>query len=465
MALRRFYRLILLIILIFIIGVFSFSTLAQENTTEEECQTREECEALLKKYEEEIATYETSITKTQKEKDTLANKIKILKDQIKKLELQIYQSNLMIKDLGLQIEDTTSSIDKNTLKIEELKGDLENILRLINEEDQKSLVEVLFSSHSMSDFFDNVMALETLNSRNQELLKDIKNLKTYLEDQKESLDQEKSDLEKLTAMKNLQKQQSETTTKQQEVLLEVTKGKESEYQKLLKEKQKMAADIRARIFELIGVPQAPTFGEAYELAKYVAGVTGIRPAFLLAILTQESNLGKNVGQCYLVNQTTGAGIQILSGKTQAKTMNPSRDVPVFLKITAELGRDAFHTPVSCPMSFGWGGAMGPAQFIPSTWASYKDRVKAITGSADPWNIKDSFIASALYLTDYGAKSQEANGEWRAAMIYFSGSTNTKYRFYGDSAIATAAQYEKDIQTIENTASNSSSLGVLLDPLP
>jgi membrane-bound lytic murein transglycosylase B len=182
-------------------------------------------------------------------------------------------------------------------------------------------------------------------------------------------------------------------------------------------------------------------------------------------LTQESNLGKNVGQCYLVNQTTGAGIQILSGKTQAKTMNPSRDVPVFLKITAELGRDAFHTPVSCPMSFGWGGAMGPAQFIPSTWASYKDRVKAITGSADPWNIKDSFIASALYLTDYGAKSQEANGEWRAAMIYFSGSTNTKYRFYGDSAIATAAQYEKDIQTIENTASNSSSLGVLLDPLP
>jgi peptidoglycan hydrolase CwlO-like protein len=465
MTLRRFQRLIFLIILIFVISVFGFSVSAQESTTEEECKTREECEALLKKYEEEIATYETSIAKTQKEKDTLANKIKILQDQIKKLDLQIYQSNLMIKDLSLQITDTTSSIDKNTLKIEELKGDLANILRLLNEEDQKSLVEVLFSSHSVSDFFDNVMALETLNSRNQELLKDIKNLKTYLEDQKNSLDQEKSDLEKLTAMEDLQRQQSQTTKKQQEALLEVTKGKESEYQKLLKEKQKKAADIRARIFELIGVPQAPTFGEAYDLAKYVEGVTGIRPAFLLAVLTQESNLGKNVGQCYLVNQTTGAGVQILSGKTQAKTMNPSRDVPIFLEITAELGRDPFHTPVSCPMSFGWGGAMGPAQFIPSTWANYKDRVRTITSSADPWNIKDSFIASALYLTDYGAKSQDANGEWRAAMIYFSGSTNTRYRFYGDSVMATAAQYENDIQTIENTASNSPSLGVLLEPLP
>ncbi|GAH47901.1 unnamed protein product, partial [marine sediment metagenome] len=57
-----------------------------------------------------------------------------------------------------------------------------------------------------------------------------------------------------------------------------------------------AAEIRARIFELIGVPKAPTFGEALDIAKYVEGITGARPAFLLAILQQESAIGKNVGQ-------------------------------------------------------------------------------------------------------------------------------------------------------------------------
>jgi len=35
-----------------------------------------------------------------------------------------------------------------------------------------------------------------------------------------------------------------------------------------------------------------TFGEAVTLAKKTAALVGIRPAFLLAILTQESNIDK-----------------------------------------------------------------------------------------------------------------------------------------------------------------------------
>jgi membrane-bound lytic murein transglycosylase B len=102
------------------------------------------------------------------------------------------------------------------------------------------------------------------------------------------------------------------------------------------------------------------------------------------------------------------------------------------------------------MSFGWGGAMGPAQFIPSTWMTYKGKVKNITGKpADPWNINDAFLASALYLSDCGAKQKNYDGEWKAAMIYFAGSINTKYRFYGDSVIKITKQYEEDIKAIEN----------------
>ncbi|MDO8639328.1 MAG: hypothetical protein Q7R53_00245, partial [bacterium] len=101
------------------------------------------------------------------------------------------------------------------------------------------------------------------------------------------------------------------------------------------------------------------------------------------------------------------------------------------------------------MSFGYGGAMGPGQFIPSTWVSYRDRVKETTGKAgDPWNIKDSFLAAGFYLADYGAKNQTYNSEWKAAMIYFSGSTNSKYKFYGDSVMGIASRYENDIKAIE-----------------
>lgn len=457
---KKHIRILKLVLTLFLISalfkIFPFEKIsAQEN---DQCGTREECEVILRQYEEEIAKYEADISKTQKEKDTLNNKITILKNQIKKLDLQISQSNLMIKDLTLQLQDTEGSIEKNSLKIEKEKENLSNILRSIYEEDQKSLLEILLSEEDFSGFFDNLMALENLNYRNTDLLKEIKNLKAYLENQKESLDQEKTELGKVSEMQQLQKQENESVKKQQESLLAKTKGKESEYQKLLKSSQQKAAEIRARIFELIGIPQAPTFGEAYELAKYVEGATGIRSALLLAVLTQESNIGKNVGQCFLVNASTGEGVRIQSGKSASRTMKPGQNISAFLQITQELGRDPLNTPVSCPMSYGWGGAMGPAQFIPSTWMIYQDRVRAITGTADPWNIKDAFVAAALYLKDKGAGSQNYNDEWRAAIAYFAGNVNLKYRFYGDSVMATATQYEKDIKEIEQLATNS-------EPLP
>jgi len=409
---------------------------------------RQQLEDQLKELEAKISQYEKDITKTQQEKKTLQNQVYILKKKIETLNLQIKQSNIMIEDLSLQIADTEKSIEQTQLKIEDSQEKLSATLRLIYEEDQRSLVEIILSEPKLSDFFDNLVSLEALSSKSKDLLKDIKALKGDLENQKQSLDSEKEELEGISRMQTLQRQESESTRKDQEKLLELTKGKESEYQKILKISKEMAAQIRTRIFELVGVPDAPTFGEALEIAKYVENTTGVRAAYVLAILSQESNMGKNVGQCYLKDKATGTGTVAKSGKAISRVMKPTRDVEPFMTITAEWSRDPFKTLVSCPMSYGWGGAMGPAQFIPSTWAMYKDRIKAVTGSADPWKIKDAFVATALYVKDKGAASQTYNDEWRAAISYFSGSVNLTYRFYGDSVMNIAKKYEEDIKSIE-----------------
>ncbi len=416
---------------------------------------RESLEEELKKLEEQIAQYQEDINKTEQEKRTLQDQIYILRKQIEKLDLQIYQSNIVIKDLSYQVVDTGESITKTSDKIYETKDKLADILQLIYEEDQKSLLEVLLSEAELSDFFNNLIALETLNNKNQELLEEIKGLKVALENQKQSLDEEKTNLESAVKIKTLQKQESEYSQQQKDYFLRLT---EAEYQEHLKKREtaeKKAAEIRARIFELIGVPEAPTFGEALDIAKYVENLTGVRPALLLAVLKQESDIGKNVGQCYLKNPSTGGGVVAYNSKEVSGVMKPSRDVPHFLTITAELGRDPYNTPVSCPMSYGWGGAMGPAQFIPSTWMIYRDKVAGITGkAADPWNIKDAFLAAALYLKDYGAANQTYNSEWKAAMIYFSGTSKRTsyngYGFYGDSVMNITAQLQKDIDTIEES---------------
>ena len=451
MIFSRISKLILLSILILAFGfglLPNLFSLAQTNPQEE----RQSLEKELKELEEKIAQYEKDITKTAQEKKTLQNQIYSLRKRIEQLDFQIRQSNLMIKDLGFQIKDTEGSIEKTSFKIEDSKQKLANILRLIYEEDQKSLIEILLSEPKLSNFFDNLIALESLSSKNQELLEDIKALKSDLGEQKQSLSEEKGDTEKVAKIQALQKQESEAIKRDQEYFLKLT---ETQYQQYLKEKQeveKKAAEIRARIFELVGVPKVPTFGEALDIAKYVERITGVRPAFLLAILQQESAIGKNVGQCYLTNPTTGEGIRVSTGNITPRTMKPTRDVQPFLQITKELSRDPYKTLVSCPMSFGWGGAMGPAQFIPSTWMLYKDRLRSILGKpADPWNIQDAFLASGLYLSDYGAKTKTQNGEWRAAMIYFSGSTtNSAFYWYADNVLKIAAGFEKDIETIEKS---------------
>ncbi|MBI2625186.1 MAG: lytic murein transglycosylase [Candidatus Nealsonbacteria bacterium] len=408
---------------------------------------RKALEEELVKIEDEISKYESDIKKTEQEKATLENKIYILKSQIKKLDLQIYQTNVVIKDLTSQIGDTELSINNTSLKIEQSAKGLVEILRAIYEEDQKSLFEILISEGA-SEFFNNLVGLENLSERSKELLSDIKELKSYLEKQKQSLDDEKEEMGKLVIVSNLQKQENEVKKMEQERILDVTKGKEGEYQKLLSSAQKRAQEIRSRIFDLIGVPEAPTFGEAYEMAKAVYRQTGVRPALLLAVLTQESNIGKNVGQCFLSDSNTGSGVRTGSRQNIAKVMNPTRDVPHFLNITKGLGRDPYNTPVSCPISSvgGYGGAMGPAQFIPSTWANYKDKISnLIDRSPDPWNIKDAFLAAGVYLKELGV----LNNEFRAVMRYFSGSSWSRYEeFYGRSVLAITAQYEKDIQELE-----------------
>lgn len=206
--------------------------------------------------------------------------------------------------------------------------------------------------------------------------------------------------------------------------------------------------IKNKKFELLGGVDSISFSEALDIAKYVSGITGIRPAFLLGIIKQELSL-EQFDMCYLTDPKTGNGANAITGVSTTRVMNPIRDVPQFLVIAKELGKDPSKIMVTCPMSFGWGGAMGPADFIPSTWIKYKDKIEVVTGEkADPWKVRDAFLAAGMYLSDSGAKSQNIQGEWNSAMIYFSDSINSPYTWYANGAISLAEEIQKDIEKIE-----------------
>jgi membrane-bound lytic murein transglycosylase B len=232
--------------------------------------------------------------------------------------------------------------------------------------------------------------------------------------------------------------------------LNLNKKEQKTYKSTIADKTKRAGEIRNALFALRDTA-AIKFGDAVAYAKSASAKTGVRAAFILSIIQQESNLGANVGACYLRDQETGSGVKKSSGAFVANVMKPTRDVKPFLQVTSDFGRDPMNTPVSCPLNVGYGGAMGPAQFIPSTWILFKDRIGAIRGkvSADPWDPQDAFLASGLYLADLGASSQTASTERNAACRYYSGkSCSGSNSFYGNQVMARVKTMQDNIDLLQ-----------------
>ncbi len=422
----------------------SMSTSASAELRQKQAQ-KSQLEQQLAEIQKQIDQYEQQLTGVKSEKNTLANKIKQLKTQQSKINLQIKQTNLNIQNIQLDMDQTQDKISENEQKQKVLEGEIAYILRQIYDKDRASpMLNALLSSEGFSGLYteinDQIKTHQGLASVLEQLRNQAAELRQYQVDLANQQDQQ----ENLIRVAGLQNQELAGSIGEQNNLLQITKGREADYQVVLGDAKRRAAEIQNRLYELLGVSKNITFGQAVEIAQMASRLTGVRAAFLLAILTQESNLGKNVGTCNRPGDPPEKSWRVV--------MKPERDQQPFLQITAELGLDPDTTPVSCPMrdkngkQIGWGGAMGPAQFIPSTWMGYKDKVSAITGkSANPWDIRDAFLAAAIKLAAGGAGTQE--GEWAAAMRYFSGGTNPAFRFYGDNVVAMANRYQGDIESL------------------
>jgi peptidoglycan hydrolase CwlO-like protein len=412
-------------------------------------------ESELAELETKIAEYEKTVQGYKQQGSTLTEEISRLNAQINKMALQVKSITLNLSKLSGEISVTTNKIGETESEIDQKKTRIAAALRDIERNENQNLVEILLTNPSLSDFFGNINNIMIVQESLSADLKELQGLREDYLDQKEQLGLQKADAESLKAYQESQRKTVESLKQDKNEVLSVTKGKEAAYQKLLTETKKTASEIRARLFHLVGGGEM-TFAQAYEYARFAESSTGVRAALLLAVLDQESALGKNVGRC-----------------DYQTAMHPKRDIPAFLKIIAELGMQqdlaSGTIKVSCPITSdgAYGGAMGPAQFIPSTWLLYKDRISEITGvkPANPWNNRDAFVATSLYLKDaynstacrnYGSANkhilpEQTLRERCAAAQYYAGSRWYTYRFaYGEPVLDRAAGFEDDIAVLNSS---------------
>ncbi len=416
--------------------IFYFSFVAKKVSASFDCLTltpsssesqKSYCKNELAQIEAELQDLLNKQKEQKKQTGTLKGDVDYLTSQINALKTKIKARVLAIAQLKVNITEKTNTINTLSTKINREYESLAQLLRNTNEFDNENLVHLILSDSSVSNFYSDLESYASIKQAVKDSVDVIKGVKTQTEVAKQDLEtKQNAETDAKAQLEDAQRTVAKSEA-DKKVLLAVSKEKEAAYQTLAAQKKAQADKIRAALFPLAGTSTKIDFGTALVYANEAKKATGIDPAFLLAILTQESNLGANVGQCYLTNPNTGSGVGKNTGTPFEHVMKPmglagrKGDVDDFLKITDALGLNAFQTAVSCPIAGvgGYGGAMGPAQFIPSTWAGYVSRLKNLLNhEPNPWNPRDAFFASAIMLTDKGAIGDSASAQARAACSYY-----------------------------------------------
>jgi len=407
---------------------FPFITLAA--LTPEE---RAELERQLAAVEKEISENKTVLDQKKGERQSLERDVAVLDGQVKEAQLAIRQRDLAIRKLTDGIVDKEAAIKVLDLKVVKGQESVAQMIRRTREIDDVSLVELTLGN-SLSDLFSEVDSFQAVQIALDYSFKEMAAAREDLGARKEALLGQQSEEEELRQLQVHQQRALQVAEQEKTELVKAVKGQEAIYQDVIAAQTKTAGEIRSRLFELRDSSAIP-FGKAYEYAKEASAATGVRPAVILGILAQESNLGENVG--------TG---------NWNDDMHPTRDRPVFAELMAELGVNPDTMKVSKKPWYGWGGAMGPSQFIPSTWVMYKDRIANHSGEnpPNPWNARTAIFATGLLMADNGADGGTRALERKAALRYFAGGNWNKpaYAFYGDGVMKLADKFQGEIDVLE-----------------
>jgi len=391
-------------------------------------------QAQLAQVQTEIQQNQVQLEAQQKQRTSYERDVAILDSQIQQAQLQIKQRDLTIKQLKNGIATQSQGISALDVKVGNGEDALAQILRLTQQIDDTSFAELALGN-SLNDALQDLDDFERIRAALGTSFTTMAAQRSDLSARKQDLEDKQQEEQDLLRLQVLQQNSLKNTEQQKQKLVAQAKGQEAAYTQLISDKQQTAAQIQAQLFALNNANQTTSFGDMYKYAKEASLKTGVRPAVILGILSEESNLGQNVG----------------TGNWKIDMKAPRDTVP-FQQICASLGLNPDAMPVSATPGYGYGGAMGPAQFIPSTWVLYQDRIAQASGQQppNPWDPRTAAFAAAILMQDNGADAQTPAAERLAALRYLAGWKNAgkaAYAFYGDDVMALADKFQAQINIL------------------
>lgn len=433
-------------------------------------QSEEELKKELEKTEAEIAEEQRKLEAQKRQSNLIQTEVNKLTTQINTAQKNIDAKASAIKEIGKDISIKDQTVSQLNNKLDRSTDILADIVRTKNQVDDISLVEIMLAYDNLSDFYKGVDSILSVQNSVDNLLDDIRELRGLTEEEKVKLAEKQAREQDQKAKIELEKSSVVVKQNEQKGILASSKATEAAHEAVLAEKRAKANSIRTALFRLRDTGNI-TFEQAQAFAEAASRATGVRTAFILGILKQETNIGQYLGSCVITDLNTGSTRHVSNGTVFADGIHPTRDLPVLQSVLTRLGRDPLETKISCPIvvgkqivdgqeipvTSGYGGAMGPSQFIPSTWRLYENRIAQTLGVsiADPWSAEHAIMGTALLLKDNGAISGSYESERNAACRYYSGRScdaSLSIASYGNNVMSHTSGFQANIDFLADVDS-------------
>lgn len=206
----------------------------------------------LKALEAEIAEFQKQLDAVGAEKNTLQSTIsaltlsqKQLSTQIQITQNKITSANLQIRELSFSISDKEETIAANQVVIAKA-------LRTVAHTEETPLVVSLLSTDSLRDAWELADQAVLFNRALGERISGLRAVRARLSENRDAVAAAKAELVSLQNDLNAQKRSVDANKKAQQQLLAETKNKESNYQRLIAEKQAAGKAFEQQLLDLQG---------------------------------------------------------------------------------------------------------------------------------------------------------------------------------------------------------------------
>ncbi len=373
-----------------------------------------------------IRELQSKQSSTEQQAAIIADKLSLLEKELAKSNLELKRTKLSIQEVTGQKQNTGDDMERLKKVVGIKKQQLAALIRQLYFYERASPWTTFLSTGSLSEFLEARASIKNAQDQSIVVVQDLRKQQSDLQEKQEQLAQQENDLGLLHSVLAAQESDLSLQRQEQTRVFRAKQDEQSRYEQRLTAALAARREIEQEIFSIKNSGITLTLTAASDMARFASQLTGVRPALLMAVLKVESSLGTNIG----------------SG-TFPDDMHPgSREA--FLRITKRLGLDPNKAPISRAPSYGWGGAMGPAQIMPATWETIESRLATLLNKPipDPYNLTDAFVANGVLLADKGANASA--GEEEAVGRYLAGPNWKKYsQWYIERVMAVAEEYQKE----------------------